>query len=254
MSPSRPSTVLSVVIPIYNELDLWRELVRRVSQVSLGDIGLQIILIDDASTDGTREQIQSFEQDRRAVEPETGRWIEYVVLYHSRNLGKGGALRTGFAAASGDFVIVQDADLEYDPEQYPEIITPLLEGRAKVVYGSRFFAGKPRHAATLNYLANRVLTAFSNWTTGLRLSDMETCYKAFRLEVIQSIRIEQERFGFEPEITAKVAAMGLAIVEVPVRYVGRSKAQGKKIGFSDGLEAMGCIWKYRPRKTVGRNA
>ena len=258
MSDPRPSTVLSVVIPIYNELDTWRELVRRVSLAPLGDVGLQVILIDDASTDGSREQIQSFERElaqkggRIWEAPGAAGWIEHVVLYHPLNRGKGGALRTGFAAASGDFVLVQDADLEYDPAQYPQVLAPLLGGGAKVVYGNRFWAGKPHHAGTMNYLANLLLTALSNWTTGLRLSDMETCYKAFRLEVIQAVHIEQERFGFEPEVTAKIAAMGLAVVEVPVSYCGRTKAQGKKIGFWDGLETLGCIWKYRPRKTVER--
>lgn len=234
---------LSVVIPIYNERDTWRQLVRRVCEVTLPGIHMQLVLVDDASTDGTREQIQQFQ---REVSARPGGATTFVFLYHPANRGKGAGLRTGFAAATGEFVIVQDADLEYDPTQYPEVLAPLLEGRTKVVYGSRFTAGKPPHAAWLTYLANRFLTTLSNFTTGLGLSDMETCYKAYAREVLASVTIEQDRFGFEPEITAKVAAMGLRVTEVPIRYVGRTKAQGKKIGFKDGLNAIGCIWKYRP--------
>lgn len=243
---------LSVVIPIYNERDTWHELVRRVCEVKLPEMDKQLVLIDDASIDGTREQIQTFEKETRTG-LFSGQWssqpgVSFLFLYHPQNRGKGAALRSGFAAATGDFVIVQDADLEYDPTQYPEILAPLLKDKVKVVYGSRFTAGKPNQAAWSSYLANRLLTAMSNWTTGLTITDMETCYKAFAREVVASVTIEQNRFGFEPEITAKVAAMGLQITEVPIRYFGRTKAQGKKIGFKDGFNAMSCIWKYRPRK------
>lgn len=243
-----PPTLLTVVIPVYNECHTWRELVSRVSRVELEGVNLQIILVDDGSTDGTREQLQSFERERTSADsgPTGEPKIQLVVIYHARNAGKGAALRTGFAAAKGDCVIVQDADLEYDPADYPNILAPLLAGQAQVVYGSRFTRGKPEHSTWRHYLANRFLTRFSNWTTGLRLTDMETCYKAFRREVIQAIGIEQDRFGFEPEITAKIARMKLNIVEVPIRYVGRTKAEGKKIGLKDGLDAIKCIWKYRP--------
>ncbi len=232
-----PAT-LSIVIPVYNERDTWRELFKLVEAVDLGEVQRQIILVDDCSTDGTREQLESFAADRADV----------VVKYHQANAGKGAALRTGFAAADGDFVVVQDADLEYEPGDFPALLEPLLGGRADVVYGSRFL-DKPKAKGYLaNYLANRFLTALSNFTTGLKLTDMETCYKMFRREVLTGIQLEQDRFGFEPEITAKLAAAGVRIVEVPIHYAPRTSEEGKKIGFKDGLEAIGCIFKYRPSK------
>jgi len=166
------------------------------------------------------------------------------VLFHDRNRGKGAALRTGLAAADGDVVVVQDADLEYDPQDYPRLLAPILEGRAEVVYGSRFAAGRPAGSLLSSYLANRFLTALSNLTTGLGLTDMETCYKVIRREVLAGIRIEQDRFGFEPEITAKIARWGAKVVEVPISYQGRTHKEGKKIGWKDGLKAIWCILKY----------
>jgi len=229
---------LSVVIPIYNERGTWRELVARVEEVDLGDVARQLVLVDDCSTDGTREQIQAFARRRPDV----------VVRFHPANAGKGAALRTGFAAATGDFVVVQDADLEYDPADFPALLQPLLSDQADVVYGSRFLH-KPRDTGRrANYLANRVLTFLSNLTTGLGLTDMETCYKMFRREVLEGIRLEQDRFGFEPEITAKLAAAGVRVVERPIRYAPRTAEEGKKIGLKDGLEAIWCILKYRPRR------
>ena len=206
--------------------------------VDLGEVQSQIILVDDCSTDGTRAQLQAFAAER----------ADAVVKFHEVNRGKGAALRTGFQAATGDFVVIQDADLEYDPGDYPALLEPLLAGRADVVYGSRFL-NKPREKGYLrNYLANRFLTGLSNLMTGLKLTDMETCYKMFKREVLQSLELEQDRFGFETEITARLAAAGATVIEIPISYAPRTSEEGKKIGFSDGLNAIGCIFKYRPRK------
>ena len=228
---------LSIVIPIYNERDTWRELVGRVEDVDLGGVRRQLILVDDCSTDGTRAQLEAFAAERPDV----------IVRFHPANAGKGAALRTGFAAATGDFVVVQDADLEYDPRDFPALLEPLLSGQADVVYGSRFSGRGGARGNWRNYLANRFLTALSNLTTGLRLTDMETCYKMLRRQVLGRVSLEQDRFGFEPEITAKLAALGVRIVERPIRYVPRTAEEGKKIGLTDGLEAIACILKYSPR-------
>ncbi|MCK4602390.1 MAG: glycosyltransferase family 2 protein [Phycisphaerae bacterium] len=233
---------LSVVIPVYNEANTWRELLGRVRAVKLPRLAMQIVLVDDCSTDGTRQQLRHFAEDHTGANEEGH--LRFKILFHDRNQGKGAALRTGFAEADGEVVIVQDADLEYDPEDYPHLLEPILAGRADVVYGSRFRRGRPANCYLTNYLANRLLTAISNLMTGLRITDMETCYKVFRREVIRKIRIEQDRFGFEPEITAKIAAMGLHIMERPIRYVGRTRKEGKKIGWRDGLNAIWCIMKY----------
>jgi glycosyltransferase involved in cell wall biosynthesis len=236
--------ILCVVIPVYNERDTWRELLARVERAELPGCRKRIILVDDASTDGTRGQLEEFarQQQAQGASPPGGE-TNLRVLFHDRNRGKGAALRTGFAAAEGDFIIVQDADLEYDPADYPRLLQPLLAGQADVVYGNRF--GKGRAKGYLgNYLANRFLTCLSNLTTGLRLTDMETCYKVFRREVLQSVRLEQDRFGFEPEITAKLAASGVRVMEVPISYNARTHQEGKKIGWKDGLKATWCILKY----------
>ncbi len=229
---------LSIVIPIYNERKTWRELLARVEAVDLGGLRRQLILVDDCSTDGTRGELEAFAAERPDV----------IVRYHSVNAGKGAALRTGLAAATGEFVVVQDADLEYDPADFPALLEPLLAGEADAVYGSRFLIRPPRVGAWKNYLANRLLTALSNLTTGLRLSDMETCYKMFRREAIAGVGLEQDRFGFEPEITAKLAGGGARVVERPIRYTPRTAREGKKIGLRDGLEAIWCILKYRPSR------
>jgi glycosyltransferase involved in cell wall biosynthesis len=221
--------VLSVVIPVYNEVETVERLVRAVWDVELET---QIILVDDGSTDGTRAVLARLEEEP-AVR----------VLYHERNRGKGAALRTGIAAATGDLVIVQDADLEYDPRDFLRVVGPILDGRADVVYGSRFANGTGS-TTTWHYLANRVLTALSNFFTDLHLTDMETCYKCFRREIIQSVALEEDRFGFEPEVTAKLARRDCRIWEVGITYRGRSAREGKKIGWKDGVRALWCVAKY----------
>ena len=228
---------LSVVIPVYNEREYLLEILRRVEAVQLpGGLKRQIVLVDDGSTDGTRQLLAELSASRPDLK----------VVFQVRNRGKGAALRAGFAAADGDLIIVQDADFEYDPADYPALLAPILEGRADVVYGSRF-ATRDRHRGW-HRRANRFLTVLSNFTTGLRVTDMECCYKLFRRELLNRIHLKEDRFGFEPEITAKIARLGVRIAEVPVSYAGRSYEQGKKIGWKDGLSAIRCIIKYRLRR------
>jgi glycosyltransferase involved in cell wall biosynthesis len=223
---------LSVVVPCYNELGTIGQVVEAVRRSPVPD--LELIIVDDCSTDGTREVLQS------QIEP-----LVDQVLYHPKNRGKGAALRTGFAAATGDIVVVQDADLEYDPQEFPLLIEPILNGKADVVFGSRFMGGRPHRVVYFwHMVGNKFLTLLSNMMTNINLSDMETCYKAFRREVIQSIRIQENRFGFEPEITAKVAKAGCRIYEVGISYYGRTYKEGKKIGWKDGFRAIYCILKY----------
>ncbi len=234
--------MLTIVIPVCNERDVWRQVVARVQAVPL-PCDRQIVLVDDGSRDGTREQLRDYAQALEGS-PESRGPAAVKVLFHDVNRGKGAALRTGFAAADGDILVVQDADLEYDPADFPKLLAPLLAGTAEVVYGSRFAAGGSRKGTWQNYLANRFLTFLSNRTTGLGLTDMETCYKMFRRQVLQGIRLEQDRFGFEPEFTAKIAHLGVRVTEVPVSYRARSRAEGKKIGWRDGLKTLWCILKY----------
>ena len=223
---------LSVVIPCYNELGTIEKIVQAVKASSVKD--LEIIIVDDFSTDGTRELLQS------RLEMEVDQ-----VIYHRKNRGKGAALRTGFAAATGDIVIVQDADLEYDPQEYPLVIEPIKSDKADVVFGSRFQGGRPHRVVYYwHRVGNVFLTVLSNMFTNINLTDMETCYKAFRREIIQSIKIKENRFGFEPEITAKVAKTGCRIYEVGISYYGRTYKEGKKIGWKDGFRAIFCILKY----------
>ncbi|MGE3512814.1 MAG: glycosyltransferase family 2 protein [Vicinamibacterales bacterium] len=230
---------VSVVIPAYNEQDTILTVLERVRAVTLDK---EIIVIDDASTDGTAARLG-------ALEPSP----DLRVLRHPVNRGKGAALRTGIAAATGEVVIIQDADLEYDPAEYHKLLKPIVDGRADVVYGSRFVGGESHRVLYFwHYIGNRVLTLLSNAFTNLNLTDMETCYKVFRREVIQSIRIEENRFGFEPEITAKVAALDARIYEVGISYDGRTYAEGKKIGWRDGVRALWCIVKYRARRRSRR--
>lgn len=224
---------LSIVIPCYNEAGTIRQIVDAVRASQVAD--KEIIVVDDCSSDGTREIL------KRDIEPLVDR-----VIYHDRNQGKGAALRTGFAAATGGAVVVQDADLEYDPKEYPKLLQPILEDRADVVFGSRFMGGEAHRVVYFwHMLGNRFLTLLSNACTNINLTDMETCYKMFRREVLQKIKIEENRFGFEPEITAKVAALeGCRIFEVGISYYGRTYAEGKKIGWKDGVRAIYAILKY----------
>jgi glycosyltransferase involved in cell wall biosynthesis len=223
---------ISVVIPCYNEVSTIEAILDAVRASEIRD--KEIVVVDDASSDGTRDKLRSFEGQPGLR-----------VIFHERNQGKGAALRTGFRAATGDVVIVQDADLEYDPKEYPKLLAPIRAGKADVVYGSRFAGGESHRVLYFwHYAANKLLTLCSNMFTNLNLTDMETCYKAFRREVIQKIDLREGRFGFEPEVTAKVARMGCRIYEVGISYSGRTYAEGKKIGWRDGLRALWCILRY----------
>ena len=224
-----PMTV-SVVIPVYNEAGTLPTLLAKV--LSRPETA-EVILVDDASTDGSGDYLRTLAGDPRLR-----------TLFHAQNKGKGAALRTGFAAASGDVVLIQDADLEYDPDDYPALLAPIFAGKADVVYGSRFLGGPHRVLYFWHSVANRMLTLLSNMLNDINLSDMEVCYKAFRREVIQKIRIQCDRFGVEPELTAKVAKMRLRIYEVPVSYYGRTYDEGKKIGWRDGLAALWWIVRF----------
>jgi glycosyltransferase involved in cell wall biosynthesis len=224
---------LSVVIPVFNEVQWLPELLRRVRAVP---IAKEIILVDDCSTDGTRELLERYEQDD-----------DVAVIYQAVNQGKGAALRVGFQHATGDVVIVQDADLEYDPSEYARLIQPIIDGRADVVYGSRFIGDQHRVLYFWHMIANRMLTTLSNMFTNLNLTDMETCYKVFRREVLDGVRLKSNRFGFEPEITAKIARRrqpAWRVYEVPISYAGRTYEEGKKIGLKDAFNALYCIIRY----------
>jgi glycosyltransferase involved in cell wall biosynthesis len=226
------SMKLSVVIPVYDEAATISELISRVQSI---DLPKEIIVVDDGSTDGTREALGRLEKQHDNLR----------VFLQEKNRGKGAALRVGFQHATGDYVLVQDADLEYDPADYPVLLKPLVEGKADVVYGSRFLTTKEHRVLFFwHSVGNRLLTLLSNMFTNLNLTDMETGYKVFRREVIQAIKLEQNRFGFEPEVTVKIARMKLRIYEVGISYYGRTYEEGKKIGWKDGVQALYCILRY----------
>jgi glycosyltransferase involved in cell wall biosynthesis len=224
---------LSVVMPVYNERQFVRDIIGRVLAVQLPGIERELIVVDDCSKDGTREVLK--ELSLPGVTP----------VFHDQNRGKGAALRTGFAKAGGDVILVQDADLEYDPSDYPILLQPILDGNADVVYGSRFLGGPHRVHLFWHMVGNRFLTLLSNMLSNLNLTDMETCYKVFKREVLQGMTLRSDRFGFEPEFTLKVARGGWRVYEVPISYHGRDYAEGKKIGWKDGVSAVYTIIKYR---------
>jgi glycosyltransferase involved in cell wall biosynthesis len=231
--------LLSVVMPVYNEANTIREIIARVCAVP---IRKEIIIVDDCSNDGSRDILQSIE---RQLTPDDDNRLVFV--YHETNRGKGAALRSGFARTTGEVVIIQDADLEYDPSEYPHLIQPIIHGEADVVYGSRFLGDQPHRVLYFwHFLGNRFLTTLSNCFTNLNLSDVETCYKVFTRQVVRDIapRLQQDHFGFEPEFTAKVARRGYRIYERSISYYGRTYEQGKKIGWRDGLTTLWCIIRY----------
>ena len=219
---------LSVVIACYNERQTIQEIVREVKNAPVK--ALEIIIVDDASNDGSKEII------REQIEPTVEK-----VIYHRKNMGKGAALRSGFKEATGDIVVVQDADLEYDPREYPVLLEPILDCRADVVYGSRFLGGPHRVLFFWHYVGNKFLTLLSNMLTNLNLTDMETCYKVFKREVLNDLKLKSNRFGFEPEFTAKIAKKGFRVYETSISYSGRTYAEGKKIGWKDGVKAIFAI-------------
>lgn len=224
---------LSVVIPVYNEKNTIETLLGRISAVEIPGWEKEVIVVEDFSTDGTRDLLKKYAD-------------KYKIIFHEKNSGKGAALQTGFRAATGDYVLVQDADLEYDPEEYPVLVEPISKFGADVVYGSRFIGNRAHRVVYYwHYLGNQFLTLLSNMFTNLNLTDMETCYKLFKRDIIQSITLEQERFGFDPEVTAKVARIRpIKIFEVGISYNGRTYAEGKKITWKDGFRVIYCIIKY----------
>jgi len=226
------SKTLSILIPVYNEKATLLELLRRVEAVEL-PVAKQIVMVDDGSTDGTRELLKNISPERA------------IIVYHERNRGKGAALRTALARATGELLIIQDADLEYDPADYPAMLGPLLDGRADVVYGSRFLGGPHRVLLFWHYFANKLFTLLTNILYDINLTDMGTCYKAFLAEKVRTLPLESERFGIEAELTAKICKRRLRIYEVPISYSGRTYCEGKKITWKDGFSYLWCLLRYR---------
>ncbi len=228
-------SLLTIVVPVYNEEQTVETLLRAVLEAPLQEgVDREVVVVDDASTDGTAAVLERFADEPRVR-----------VFRQQVNQGKGAALRRGFAEAKGEFVVVQDADLEYDPREYPKLLAPILEGKADVVYGSRFIGSEAHRVLFFwHMVGNRFLTLLSNMFTNLNLTDMETCYKLFRVEVLRRVRLEEDRFGIEPEMTAKVSRLGVRIYEVGIGYAGRTYGEGKKIGWKDGFRALFCIVKY----------
>ncbi len=253
-----PDATVSVVIPVYNERATIEEILRRVQEspsrrrMSETPLRKEIIVVDDASTDGTRDWLRGVEEKRgqgitevEVMDGSTKLRIENIRIFlQEKNGGKGAALRRGFAEAAGDIILVQDADLEYDPEDYPKLLAPIIDGRADVVYGSRFLGGPQRVHYFWHYVGNKFLTLLSDMFSNLKLTDMETCYKVFRKEVLANIRLKSNRFGFEPEITAKISKGNWRVYEVPISYSGRTYEEGKKITWRDGLRALWYIVRY----------
>lgn len=223
---------LSIVIPVFNERDTIEELIHRVQNVEIG-FEKEIIIVDDGSKDGTYQILEKLNRPNIRT------------FFHTINQGKGAALQTGFSKAVGDIVLIQDADLEYDPKDYPRLLEPILDGRADAVFGSRFLGGPHRVLFFWHYIGNKLLTTLSNMLTNLNLSDMETCYKVFRKEIIDKITLKSKRFGFEPEITIKLSKIKCRIYEVPISYSGRDYSEGKKIGWKDGVAAIFHIFRYK---------
>ncbi len=223
---------LSIVMPVYNEKDTVEKIISRVMSVDVG-LEKELVIVDDFSQDGTRDILAKLNDPR------------IKVFFHPENLGKGSALQTGFSKAAGDIVLVQDADLEYDPDEYPVLLHPILDGRADVVYGSRFLSGPQRVLFFWHSVGNKLLTTFSNMLSNLNLTDMETCYKVFKKSVLDRIKLKSKRFGFEPEVTIKISKMKVRIYEVPISYSGRDYSEGKKIGWKDGFAAIFHLIRYK---------
>jgi len=223
---------LSIVMPVYNEKDTVEKIISRVMSVEVG-LEKELVIVDDFSQDGTRDILAKLNDPR------------IKVFFHPENLGKGSALQTGFSKAAGDIVLVQDADLEYDPDEYPVLLRPILDGRADVVYGSRFLSGPHRVLFFWHSVGNKLLTTFSNMLSNLNLTDMETCYKVFKKSVLDKIKLKSKRFGFEPEVTIKISKMKVRIYEVPISYSGRDYSEGKKIGWKDGFAAIFHLIRYK---------